>query len=323
MLTQFEKALKKDRKTLVFTEGHDIRIVEAASRLKADGMLEPILIGTKEDAEAAAKESGYSIEGITVINPKEYLEMDEMVDKMEELRKGKMTKDECREKLMHGNYFGTMLVKMGKADGLLGGATYSTADTVRPALQIIKTAPGSKIVSSCMVLNKQDENSKTTYVFGDCAINIDPSEDDLVQIALQTAETAKKFGLEPKVAMLSYSTLGSGKGERVDKVRNATEKLKALKLDFDVDGELQFDTAISPAVAKTKAKNSTVAGKANVFILPDIDAGNISYKVGARLGGYEVFGPLLQGLNAPINDLSRGCIAEEVYKIAMITVGLA
>ena len=246
-----------------------------------------------------------------------------MVAKMVELRKGKMTAEQCAAALSKGNYFGTMLVKMGKADALLGGATYSTADTVRPALQLIKTKPGNKIVSSCFILFRTAaDGSDEKYAMGDCAININPGEDDLVEIAIETARTAKAFDIDPKVALLSYSTKGSGKGETVDMMRNATEKVKAAAPDLAVDGELQFDAAFSPVVAQTKAKGSPVAGQANTFIFPDINAGNIGYKIAQRLGGFEAFGPILQGLNAPINDLSRGCNAEEVYKMAIITAGL-
>ena len=224
---------------------------------------------------------------------------------------------------MQPNYFGTMLVKMGYADALLGGATYSTADTVRPALQIIKTKPGSKIVSSCFILVRPSATGdREVLAMGDCAINIKPTEDELVEIGLETAATAKVFGIDPKVAFLSYSTLGSGKGEDVDKMRNACAKAKAAAPDLAIDGELQFDAAVSPRVAHTKCPDSTVAGHANTFIFPDINAGNIGYKIAQRMGGFDAYGPILQGLNAPINDLSRGCNAQEVYSMAIITAGL-
>ncbi len=323
MLENLIEVLKANNRTLVFTEGSDPRILEAASRLKADGLLTPLLLGNVDEVKAAAKQSGFDIEGIEIIDPETYPEFDAMVDKMVELRKGKMDKDACTAALKKSNYFGTMLVKMGKADGLLGGATYSTADTVRPALQIIKTKPGNSIVSSSFILFKETENGDEKYAMGDCAINLYPDEDQLCEIAVETAKTAKAFGIDPKVAMLSYSTLGSGKGETVDKMRNATAKVKAAAPDLAVDGELQFDAAFSPVVAKTKAKDSPVAGQANTFIFPDINAGNIGYKIAQRFGGFEAFGPILQGLNAPINDLSRGCNAEEVYKMAIITAGLA
>ena len=323
MLENLIATLKANPRTIVFTEGPDPRILEAASRLKKDGILTSILIGNVDEVQAAAKENGFDIEGIEIIDPATYPEMDAMVAKMVELRKGKMSEEDCRKALAKGNYFGTMLVRMGKADALLGGATYSTADTVRPALQIIKTKPGNKIVSSCFILHRPTQDGgDEKYAMGDCAININPGEDDLVEIAIETARTAKAFGIDPKVAMLSYSTLGSGKGDTVDMMRNATAKVKEAAPDLAVDGELQFDAAFSPVVAKTKCKGSPVAGQANTFIFPDINAGNIGYKIAQRLGGFEAFGPILQGLNAPINDLSRGCNAEEVYKMAIITAGL-
>ncbi len=315
-------ALKLQKRRIVFTEGTDPRILEAASRLQREEILTPILLGNPDEINAAAKACNWPVDDIEMIDPLNYDGLDEMVLKMTELRKGKMDEAACREALKKANYFGTMLVQMGKADCLLGGATYSTADTVRPALQLIKTRPGSKIVSSCFILSRKTEGGNEMYAMGDCAINLDPNDEELAEIAYETARTAKRFTIDPKVALLSYSTLGSGKGESVDKVRMAAEKLKTMNLDFPADGELQFDAAFSPVVAKTKAPESAVAGKANVFIFPDINAGNIGYKIAQRLGGFEAFGPILQGLNAPINDLSRGCNADEVYKMSIITAAL-
>ena len=241
-----------------------------------------------------------------------------------ELRRGKMTAEQCRAALQKGNYFGTMLVAMKEADCLLGGATYSTADTVRPALQLIKTRPGNKIVSSCFILVRPfATGGNQVLAMGDCAINIDPNEDDLVEITQEVVNCARRFGVDPKVAMLSYSTLGSGAGPAVDKMRNACDKLKALDLDFPVDGEFQFDAAVSPTVGRLKAPGSDVAGRANTFIFPDISAGNIGYKIAQRMGNFDAYGPILLGLNAPINDLSRGCNAMEVYSMAIITAALA
>ena len=322
MLEKLAKILKQEKRKLVFTEGFDPRILEAASRLKKENLLDPILLGNVDEVKNKAAECGFDIEGIEIIDPLNYADMPKLVDAMAEIRKGKQTKEECEILLKKSNYFGTMLVKMGLADALLGGATYSTADTVRPALQIIKTKPGSKIVSSSFILFRNKDGKEEKLAMGDCAINLFPSDDELVEIAVETARTAKAFGIEPKLAMLSYSTLGSGKGEAVDKVRSAANKLKELGLDYPVDGELQFDAAVSPVVAKTKAKDSPVAGYANTFIFPDINAGNIGYKIAQRLGGFDAFGPILQGLNAPINDLSRGCNAYEVYQMAIITAGL-
>lgn len=324
MFSKLIQKLKSDPKTIVFTEGTDPRILEASSRLLAGNFLKPILVGNVEEVRAAAEEVGYNINGAEIIDPDTYDKMDEMVNTMVELRKGKMTAEQCRESLKKGNYFGTMLVKMGVADCLLGGATYSTADTVRPALQLIKTKPGNKIVSSCFILVRPAATGENEVLaMGDCAINIKPTEDDLVEIALETANCGKIFGIDPKIAFLSYSTLGSGKGEDVDKMRNACAKAKAAAPDLAIDGELQFDASVSPAVAKTKCPDSPVAGHANTFIFPDINAGNIGYKIAQRLGGFDAYGPILLGLNAPINDLSRGCNALEVYSMAIITAALS
>ena len=314
--------LKKNPKKIVFTEGTDPRILEASARLLAGTWLTPVLVGNPDAVHAAAEEAGFNIRGAIILDPETYPRMDEMVSTMVELRKGKMSPEECRAALSKGNYFGTMLVKQGKADALLGGATYSTADTVRPALQLVKTKPGNKIVSSCFILDRTVDGVNDRYCMADCAINIHPTEDELVEIAVESAKTASFFGIDPKVAMLSYSTLGSGKGETVDMVRNATAKTKAAAPDLAVDGELQFDAAFSPVVAATKCKGSAVAGHANTFIFPCIEAGNIGYKIAQRLGGFAAYGPILQGLNAPINDLSRGCNADEVYQMAIITAGM-
>lgn len=319
MFTKLTEQLKANPRTIVFTEGTDPRILSSADKLTNNGILGVILLGEKEEVEKAAKEGGFNIEKCQILNPETYEDMEPMVEEMVKLRKGKMTPEQVRDALSRANYFGTMLVKMGKADCLLGGATYSTADTVRPALQLIKTKPGNKIVSSCFIMVKGDEK----LAMGDCAINIDPTEDDLAEIAIETAKTAKIFGIDPKVAMLSYSTLGSGKGESVTKMANATAKVREAAPDIAIDGELQFDAAVSPVVAKVKCQGSPVAGQANTFIFPDISSGNIGYKIAARLGGYEAIGPVLQGLNAPINDLSRGCNADEVYKMSIVTAALS
>ena len=315
--------LKAHPRKIVFTEGTDPRILEASARLLSGTFLTPVLIGNEEAVRAAAEEAGFNIRGAIIVDPETYENMDAMVAKMVELRKGKMTEEECRAALKKGNYFGTMLVKMGVADCLLGGATYSTADTVRPALQLIKTKPGNKIVSSCFIMVREGVGDSTVLAMGDCAINIDPTEDELVEITTEVAHCARTFGIDPKVAMLSYSTKGSGKGETVDKMRHAYEKVVATKPDFAVDGELQFDAAVSPKVGQLKCPGSEVAGYANTFIFPNINAGNIGYKIAQRLGGFDAYGPVLLGLNAPINDLSRGCNAQEVYSMAIITAALA
>ena len=332
MFENLVEILKANPRKIVFTEGPDARILEAAARLKKGGFLTPILVGNVEEVKAAAAKSGFDIDGLEILDPATYPGMDEMVAKMVELRKGKMTEEECRAALSKGNYFGTMLVKMGVADALLGGATYSTADTVRPALQLVKTKKGANLVSSCFIMVRGDE----MLAMGDCAINIDYQDKkdkegnvtltaaaQLAEVAVETAKTAKVFGIDPKVAMLSYSTKGSGKGANVDLVREATAIAKEKAPDVAIDGEMQFDAAVSPVVGQLKFPGSKVAGYANTFIFPEIQSGNIGYKIAQRLGGFAAYGPILQGLNAPINDLSRGCDAEEVYQMSIITAALA
>ncbi len=309
----------------MFTEGEDARILEASSRLLASNFLHPILIGNAEKIAIAAEECGFNIRGAEIIDPEHFDRMDEMVDLLCELRKKKgITPERAREILLQANYFGTMLVKMGIADALLGGATYSTADTVRPALQLIKTKPENNIVSSCFILVRPSATGENEVLaMADCAINIEPNEDELVEIAGEAAECAKIFGVDPQIAFLSYSTHGSGKGDAVDKMRNAAEKTRAKYPELPIDGELQFDAAVSPRVARTKCPESKVAGHANTFIFPDINAGNIGYKIAQRMGNFDAYGPILLGLNAPVNDLSRGCNASEVYSMAIITAALA
>ena len=299
------KKLKADPKTIVFTEGTDARILEAASRLLASNFLTPILIGNEDEILDAAEEEGYNIRGAQVIDPLKYDRFEEMVDLFCELRKSKgMTPEKARPILSQANYFGTMLVKMGVADCLLGGATYSTADTVRPALQIIKTKPGNSIVSSCFILVRAAATGGR-------------------EICGETAECARVFGIDPKVAFLSFSTAGSAKDASVTKVQNATKKAKEKYPELPIDGEMQFDAAVSPRVGQQKMPGSNVAGYANTFIFPDINAGNIGYKIAQRMGQFEAYGPILLGLNAQINDLSRGCNAIEVYSMAIITAALA
>ena len=333
MFENLIEILKANPRKIVYTEGPDARILSAASRLKKGGFLTPILVGKVDEVKAAAEKGGFDIEGLEILDPATYDKMDEMVDTMVALRKGKMTPEECRAALQKGNYFGTMLVKMGVADALLGGATYSTADTVRPALQLVKTKKGANLVSSCFILVKE---GAPMLCMGDCAINIDyqdtvdkegnvilPAAAKLAEVAVETAKTAKVFGMDPKVAMLSYSTKGSGKGATVPLSQEATRIAKEMAPDLALDGEMQFDAAVSPVVGQLKFPGSTVAGYANTFIFPCIEAGNIGYKIAQRMGGFNAYGPILLGLNAPINDLSRGCNAEEVYKMAIITAALS
>jgi len=238
------------------------------------------------------------------------------VEKFVERRKGKITVEEARRLLREDvNYFGTMLVYAGQADGLVSGAAHSTADTVRPALQIIKTKPGVNKTSGAFIMVRGEEK----YVFADCAINIVLDSRDLAEIAVESAKTAKIFGIEPKVAMLSFSTKGSARSPETEKVIEAVKIAKEMQPDLVIDGEFQFDAAFVPSVAKRKAPDSVIQGDANVFIFPSLEAGNIGYKIAQRLGNFEAIGPILQGLNAPVNDLSRGCNEEDVYKLALIT----
>ncbi len=328
--------LKASRKTIVFTEGTDKRIQEAAARLMNDDLMDVILCGNADEVRASAAENGFDVSKATVLDPLTYPDMDAMVAAMVELRKGKMTEDECRAALQKSNYFGTMLVKLGKADALLGGATYSTADTVRPALQIVKTRKGSSLVSSSFVLFREKDGVEERIVMGDCAINIEYKDKldkdgnvvqtaarQLAEVAVESARTAEFFGIDPKVAVLSFSTYGSGKGGTVKLSHDAVIEARQMAPDLTIDGEFQFDAAVSEEVAKTKCPDSRVAGQANTFIFPLLEAGNIGYKIAQRLGGFAAYGPILQGLNAPINDLSRGCNADEVYCMAIITAGMA
>ena len=328
--------LKSSKKTIVFTEGSDPRILSAADRLIKENLMGVILCGNVDEVKAAAKNGGFNIDGAEIVDPATYPEMDALVAQMFELRKGKMTEDECRAALAKSNYFGTMLAKAGKADALLGGATYSTADTVRPALQIIKTKKGSNLVSSSFILFREKDGKEEKIAMGDCAINLSYEDTvdkegnvvltgarKLAEVAVETAKTADFFGIDPKVAVLSFSTYGSGKGGTVQLSHDAVIEARNIDPNLVIDGEFQFDAAVSAEVAKTKCPDSKVAGQANTFIFPLIEAGNIGYKIAQRLGGYEAYGPILQGLNAPINDLSRGCNADEVYKMAIITAGMA
>ena len=337
MFTKLIDALKTTRRTIVFTEGHDARILEATARLKAEDLMDVILVGNVEEVKANAAKGGFDIEGIEILDPATYEGMDEMVAKMVELRKGKMSAEDCAKALSKGNYFGTMLVKMGKADALLGGATYSTADTVRPALQLIKTKPGANLVSSCFIMTREGGDPALQKIcMGDCAINLSYEDtldkegnvkvsgaQKLAEVAVESARTAEFFGIEPKVAMLSFSTKGSGKGGTVALSAEATKIAQQMAPEYAIDGEMQFDAAVSPTVGQLKFPGSKVAGYANTFVFPLIEAGNIGYKIAQRLGGYDAYGPILQGLNAPINDLSRGCNADEVYSMAIITAGMA
>lgn len=315
-----EKILGKNMK-IVFPEGNDERVVRAAARLKFEGLLEPIILGQSEEVRSLLTKLGFADQDYTIINPNDYADFERMKEAFVKVRKGKATLEDADKMLRDVNYFGVMLVKMGLADGMVSGAIHSTADTVRPALQIIKTKPGISRTSGVFLMNR--ENTSERYVFADCAINIDPTAQELAEIAVNTAETAKIFDIDPKIAMLSFSTKGSGKAPQVDKVREATEIAKGLNPDLALDGELQFDAAFVPETAAIKAPDSAVAGQANTFVFPDLQSGNIGYKIAQRLGMFDAIGPILQGLNKPVNDLSRGSSAEDIYKLAIITAAQA
>lgn len=311
-----EKIAKENIQRIVFPEGTDERILSAAIRLKENAVLEPIVIGDESEIKALAEKLGKNANGIQILNPKTYGEIDFLVEKFTERRKGKIDEEGARKLLLEDeNYFGTLLVFTGKADGLVSGAAHSTGDTVRPALQIIKTKPKYSLVSGAFLMLRDDE----LYIFADCAINLNPDSEGLAQIAAQASETGKKYGLDSKVALLSFSTKGSAQGEMVEKVQKAYEISKEKYPEMVVDGELQFDAAFVPEVAKKKLSSSPVAGQANVFVFPDLQAGNIGYKMVQRLAGFEAIGPILQGLNSPVNDLSRGCNEEDVYKLSIIS----
>lgn len=310
-------------KTIVLPEGEDLRILEAAHIIASENVAKIIILGNEDEIKNHFASKGWSLDGISIIKPENSSHLKEYTNLLYELRKDKGLTMEAAEKLaLNYNYFGTLMIKAGHADGMVSGANHSTADTVRPALQIIKSAKKGRSVSSCLIMVSNDK----PYLFSDCAIVINPTDREMADIALDAAESALKFGIEANVAMLSYSTYGSGKGDAVDKVRRATELAQAdLKSDdykdlpIRIDGEMQADAALDAVVAKKKAPASEVAGKARVLIFPSLEAGNIGYKLLQRLGGCEAYGPMLQGLNAPVNDLSRGALVDDIVGVIAIT----
>lgn len=305
LIDELKKKLEGKNKSIVLPEGEDERVREAAKILAKEGIIEPIVLTDGEE-----------IEGVKTINVKDY-DITEMVEQFVERRKGKIDEEGAKKLVLEDkNYFGTMLIYMKKASGLISGACHSTANTVRPALQIIKMKKPFKKTSGVFVMMRDKER----YIFSDCAINIAPTAEDIAENAIISNETAKLFGIEePKVALLSFSTKGSASSPEVDKVTEALEIVKEQAPDICVDGELQFDAAFVPSVGERKAPDSKVAGHANVFVFPSLEAGNIGYKIAQRLGKFDAFGPILQGLNAPVNDLSRGCSTEDVVALAYLT----
>jgi len=306
---------------IVLPEGNDERVVLAASVLGRSNMVKPIILGKKDDILATVENAGsFSLDECEIIDPETYEGINEMVAEFVKVRNGKIDEAGARELIKDVNYFGTMLVHMGFADGLVSGAIHSTGDTIRPALQIIKTKPGIKKTFGYFAMLKE---TRRRYIFADCAVNADPSSEDLAEFAVEAAAIARMFDIDPKVALLSFSTHGSAKTPATEKIADAVKILDGMNLDFDYDGELQFDAALVENVGKLKAPESPVAGQANVFIFPDLNSGNIGYKIAQRLGGYQAVGPILAGLNKPVNDLSRGCSADDVYNTVVITANQA
>ncbi|PTI79874.1 phosphate acetyltransferase [Staphylococcus succinus] len=324
LLDVLQEKLSGENVKIVLPEGEDERVLTAATQLQATDYVTPVLLGNESNVKALASEKGLDISELEIIDPETSELKQELVTAFVERRKGKATEAQAQEMLKNVNYFGTMLVYTGKADGLVSGAAHSTGDTVRPALQIIKTKRGVTKTSGIFFMIKGEEQ----YIFGDCAINPTLEAQDLAEIAVESAKSAKSFGMTPRVAMLSFSTKGSAKSDDVEKVSTAVdlaqEKIEADNIeDVIVDGEFQFDAAIVPEVAKKKAPDAKIQGDANVFIFPSLEAGNIGYKIAQRLGGYDAVGPVLQGLNSPVNDLSRGCSIEDVYNLSIITAAQA
>jgi phosphate acetyltransferase len=309
-----EKIIEK-KPVIVFPEGQDKRIMTAVKRLQDEDLLRPLILGETEEVEKTAEELGYNLSDFNFIDPVKYEGLENLKAELLERRKGKLDEQGANRLIVDPNYFGTMLVYTKKADGMVSGAIHTTAETVRPALKIIKTKSGYRRTSGAFLMLRGEE----VYLMADCAINIELDSQGLAEVAVLSNEMAKEFGMDPKVALLSFSSKGSASHELVTKVADAVNIAKRLDPTMVVDGELQFDAAFVEEVAKIKAPGSPVAGKANVFIFPSIDAGNIGYKLAQRFGGFRAIGPILQGLNAPVNDLSRGCTAEEAYYLGIIT----
>lgn len=321
-IDSMKERASKNLKTIVLPESSDIRVLEAARKVTDQGFAKVILLGNKDELQKIAREM--SIADITVINPLESDKREKYVNDFYELRKAKgMTIEKAEETLKNNIYFGTMMIKEGDADGLVAGSICSTADTLRPSLQILKTAPGVKLVSSFFIMQvpNSEYGQDGMFLFSDCGLNTNPNADELSEIAISSANTWKQLvGTEPKVAMLSYSTFGSAPiTELTEKVINATKLVKEKEPNLLVDGEMQADASIVPSVGAKKAPGSAVAGNANVLIFPDLNAGNIGYKLVERLAKAEAYGPVTQGIAKPVNDLSRGCKADDIVGVVAIT----
>lgn len=323
LMKEFWKEAKSDVKRIVLPEGEEERNIIASAMIKKEGLAELILLGNTEKIKSKAKELNAEIEGIQIIDPESSEKSSVYAKEFYELRKNKgVTMEKAEKTVKDPMYFGTMMVKLGDADGLVSGAVHTTGDLLRPGLQVIKTAPGISTVSSFFIMLVPDchYGSNGMFLFSDCAVNPNPTAEQLAAIAISTAETAKNLcNMDPKVAMLSFSTKGSAEHELVDKVRKATEIAKNLRPDLQIDGELQLDAALVKKVAGQKAPGSSVAGNANVLIFPDLQAGNIGYKLVQRLAKAEAIGPICQGFAKPINDLSRGCSPEDIVNVVAVT----
>jgi phosphate acetyltransferase len=314
LLDKIHKQAKKNPKRIVFPESSEERILKACDKILKKGIAKVILLGNKNKILNKAKKLNLNIKKARIID---HLKSKTYTNELVKLRKSKgMTIKKAKELLKDENYFGTMMVHMNHADGLISGAIHTTADTVLPALQIIKTKEEFHRVSGLFLMLIKDK----VYLFADCAININPDAKTLAEIAIDSEKTAKRFGIRPRIAMLSFSSHGSGDHKILDKIRNAVKIVQKKEPKLKIDGELQVDAALDPEVCKIKAPNSKLKGNANVLIFPDLNVGNISYKLVERLGNAEAIGPILQGLQKPINDLSRGCKVKDIVNLAAITV---
>ena len=322
-IENIKQRAKQDIKTIILPEAEDKRVLESASKVIAQGFAKVILLGNKTQIENDSKENNIDLTGIEIIDIPSSTKKQEYAQKLFELRQAKgMTLEEASKLVEEPIYYGMMMLKLGEADGLVSGAAHSTSNTLRPALQILKTAPNTKLVSAFFVMcvPNCEYGEHGTFIYGDSGLVENPNSDELSEIAISSAKSFKNLvGSEPKVAMLSYSTYGSAKSELTEKVIEATKLVKEKEPNLIVDGELQVDAAIIPAVSKSKAPGSPIEGNANVLIFPDLNAGNISYKLTQRLAKAEAYGPLCQGIAKPVNDLSRGCSADDIVGVVAIT----
>lgn len=311
----FEQQLHGQHPRIAYTEGNNPDVLQACIRHIKEGYIVPVLIGNKQEILSLAEQMKLDISGVEIADMDTFPNRNQMIERMLMIRRGNWSREECEDKLKDLNYFSTMYLELGYVDGLVGGVLATTAETMRPALQLIRTASNNRFVSSCVFMEKEDMQ----LILGDCSLNVDPSVEELVEITLQCATTAKEFGLEPIVGLLSYSSFGSGKGASVEKVRKAIEHLKRMPLNFLVDGEIQADAAVCSDAAKIKAPNSSIAGHMNTLIFPNIDAGNITYKIMVELCGFRMFGPILQGLRKPVNILTRRASVDTIYSMGILT----